>query len=162
MTSKTRRTAGIALLGILLSATLVHAGQSAGLKPIAFDDFIRVKRATDLQLSPDGTMIAFVITAMDKAANRGSSDIWTVPSRGGEPRRLTSSPAADMNPRWSPDGRTIAFISTRSGSPQVWTSTPRRRSGPAHAHLDRRVGRRLVALGHTPRLRLFCLPRLPG
>ncbi|MBE3126283.1 MAG: S9 family peptidase, partial [Acidobacteria bacterium] len=79
---------------------------------------------TDLQLSPDGTSIAYVVTVMDKAANRGASDIWLVPARGGEPRRLTSSPAADMNPRWSPDGRTIAFISTRSGSPQVWRIDP--------------------------------------
>jgi dipeptidyl aminopeptidase/acylaminoacyl peptidase len=125
MTAKTSRMAGFVILGILLSATHVQAGQSAGLKPIGFDDFIRVKRATDLQLSPDGTMIAFVITVMDKAANRGSSDIWIVPSRGGEPRRLTSSPAADMDPRWSPDGRTIAFISTRSGSPQIWTIDPK-------------------------------------
>jgi dipeptidyl aminopeptidase/acylaminoacyl peptidase len=124
MTRKTGRTACTLLLGILLGATLELAAQTTGLKPIAFEDFIRIKRVTDLQLSPDGTKIAFVVTVMDVAANRGASDIWIVPSRGGEPRRLTSSPAADMNPRWSPDGRTIAFISTRSGSPQVWTIDP--------------------------------------
>jgi dipeptidyl aminopeptidase/acylaminoacyl peptidase len=124
MTAKPARTASILLLGILALATLGPAAQSAGPKPIAFDDFIRVKRVTDLQLSPDGATIAFVVMVMDRAANRGSSDIWVVPSRGGEPRRLTSSPAADMNPRWSPDGQRIAFISTRSGSPQVWTIDP--------------------------------------
>jgi dipeptidyl aminopeptidase/acylaminoacyl peptidase len=124
MTAKTGRTALIVILGILLCATLGLPAQSAGKKPISFDDFINIQRVTDLQLSPDGTRIAFVITVMDKSANRGLSDIWIVPSRGGEPRRLTSSPAADMNPRWSPDGRTIAFISTRSGGPQVWTIDP--------------------------------------
>jgi dipeptidyl aminopeptidase/acylaminoacyl peptidase len=124
MTAKTARTALIALLGIILGATPGPAAQSAGTKPIAFDDFISIQRVTDPQLSPDGTRIAFVITVMDKTANRGLSDIWIVPARGGEPRRLTSSPAADMNPRWSPDGRTIAFISTRSGGPQVWTIDP--------------------------------------
>ncbi|MBE3131498.1 MAG: S9 family peptidase [Acidobacteria bacterium] len=111
-------------LGVLISAPIVLSGQNAAARPIAFDDFIRIKRVTDLQLSPDGTSIAYVVTVMDKAANRGASDIWLVPARGGEPRRLTSSPAADMNPRWSPDGRTIAFISTRSGSPQVWRIDP--------------------------------------
>jgi dipeptidyl aminopeptidase/acylaminoacyl peptidase len=124
MTTKTVRTTLIVLLGILLGTALGLAAQSAGKKPIAFDDFIAIQRVTDLQLSPDGTKIAFVVTVMDKSANRGLSDIWIVPSRGGEPRRLTSSPAADMNPRWSPDGRTIAFISTRSGGPQVWTIDP--------------------------------------
>ena len=112
------------VLGMLISAPAILSGQNAAAKPIAFDDFIRIKRVTDLQLSPDGATIAFVVTIMDKAANRGTSDIWLVPSRGGEPRRLTSSPAADMNPRWSPDGRTIAFISSRSGSPQVWKIDP--------------------------------------
>ena len=111
-------------LGVLISAPIVLSGQNATAKPIAFDDFIRIKRVTDLQLSPDGSSIAYVVTVMDKAANRGASDIWLVPARGGEPRRLTSSPAADMNPRWSPDSRTIAFISTRSGSPQVWKIDP--------------------------------------
>ena len=111
-------------LGVLISAPIVLSGQNATARPIAFDDFIRIKRVTDLQLSPDGSSIAYVVTVMDKAANRGASDIWLVPARGGEPRRLTSSPAADMNPRWSPDGRTIAFISTRSGSPQVWKIDP--------------------------------------
>ncbi len=83
---------------------------------------------------------------MDKDVNRGASDIWLVPARGGEPRRLTSSPAADMNPRWSPDGRTIAFISSRSGSPQVWMIDPeRRRGGTGHADIDGRLGRHLVA-----------------
>ena len=111
-------------LGVVVCAPPAAAAQSAAARPIAFDDFIRIKRVTDLQLSPDGAWIAYVVTTMDKDANRGASDIWLVAARGGEPRRLTSSPAADMNPRWSPDGRTIAFISTRSGSPQVWRIDP--------------------------------------
>lgn len=125
MTAKTARVLLIVALGALLSRpSLALAGPGPGTRPIAFDDFIRIRRVTDPQLSPDGTRIAFVVTVMDKAANRGLSDIWIVPVKGGEPRRLTSSPASDTTPRWSPDGRTIAFISTRSGSPQVWTIDP--------------------------------------
>jgi len=61
---------------------------------------------------------------MEKEANRGNSDIWIVPSKGGEIRRLTSSPKADFNPRWSPDGKRITFISARNGAPQVFLIDP--------------------------------------
>jgi dipeptidyl aminopeptidase/acylaminoacyl peptidase len=125
MTLKKKCSLAILALAVLGSlAGPVPAAQSGTLKAIAFDDFIRVQRLTDPQLSPDGTQIAFVVTVMDKAANKGLSDIWLVPARGGEPRRLTTNPASDTTPRWSPDGRTIAFVSTRSGSPQVWTIDP--------------------------------------
>ena len=123
MTERTRLIAGLIVISLIVISPIAQ-GDISGTNPISFDDFIRIQRVSDLQLSPDGASIAFVVTAMDKAANRGASDVWIVPARGGEPRRLTSSPAADMNPRWSPDGRTIAFISTRSGSPQVWRIDP--------------------------------------
>ena len=93
-------------------------------KSIEFDDFIRIKRVSDPRISPDGKWIAYVVTVMDKEKNRGDSDIWLVSAKGGPSRRLTSHPGPDSNPRWSPDGRKIAFISARSGTPQVWTINP--------------------------------------
>ena len=87
---------------------------------ITFEEFIKIKRVSDPQVSPDGNLIAFVVTVMDKEANKGNSDIWIVSSSGGDLRRLTSSPASDSNPRWSSDGKKIAFISARGGSPQVY------------------------------------------
>jgi dipeptidyl aminopeptidase/acylaminoacyl peptidase len=94
-------------------------------RPITFDDFIRIKRVSDPQVSPDGEHIAFVVTETDKERNTSNSDIWVVASRGGEPWKLTSSPKADFNPRWSPDGKKMAFISTRGGAPQIWTIDPK-------------------------------------
>ena len=101
---------------------IVHAESAK--KPISFDDFIRIKRVSDPQVSPQGDLIAFVVTEMEKEKNSSNSNIWIVPLSGGEPRRLTSSPKSDSRPRWSPDGKRIAFISSRSGSPQIWMIDP--------------------------------------
>lgn len=98
---------------------------SSDTHPLTFDDFIRIKRVSDPQISPKGDLIAFVVTEMDKEKNSSNSDIWIIPFSGGEPWRLTSSPKADYNPRWSPDGTKIAFISIRGGVPQVWKIDPR-------------------------------------
>lgn len=103
---------------IILFFTSIQAVSST--KPIAFDDFMSIKRLSDPRVSPCGKLIAFVLTEIDKETNTSNSDIWIVPSKEGNPWRLTSSPKADLNPRWSPCGNKIAFISTRSGSPQVW------------------------------------------
>lgn len=91
---------------------------------LSFEDFIQIKRISDPQVSPKGDLIVFVLTEMDLEKNASNSDLWIVPTEGGEPWRLTSSPQEDSHPRWSPDGEKIAFVSTRSGSPQIWMIEP--------------------------------------
>ena len=88
--------------------------------PFSVHDMLAMDRLSDPQVSPDGRRIVFVRRKTDLEANKGRTDLWLVGVDGAGLRRLTSHQAADSNPRWSPDGESIWFISTRSDSAQVW------------------------------------------
>ncbi len=108
-----------------LAATLgwmvpMRAAAAQDRHPITFDDLMAMGRVSDPQISPDGQWVAYSVARYDKAKNTGNSDIWLVPLAGGPARQLTLSEKRDNHPRFSPDGRKIAFISSRDGSPQIW------------------------------------------
>jgi Tol biopolymer transport system component len=111
-----RAVAVVSVCVLLLSAV----GLTQQRHPISFDDLASFGRVSDPQISPDGKSVAFTINRIDLAKNAGNTDIWLVPMTGGTPRQLTQSDKRDNNPRWSPDGKKLAFISSRDGSPQVW------------------------------------------
>jgi len=92
-------------------------------RAITHDDFFNIQRVSDPRVSPDGQWIAYVVTEYDKPANTSNSDIWLVSINGGQPRRLTDDPESDEHPRWSPDGETLAFTSSREGTPQIYLLT---------------------------------------
>ncbi len=90
-------------------------------RPMTLDDFWSLKTVSDVRLSPDGATVAYVVGSYDEARNAVHSAIWLAALSGDEPRRFTSGEAADMTPRWSPDGRRLAFVSTRhEGKPQIF------------------------------------------
>ena len=90
--------------------------------PLTVEDLVRLKRISDPQVSPDGRYVAFVLRETDIEADKGRTDLWLLDlrARNPQPRRLTQNPANDSSPRWAPDGRNLYFLSTRSGSSQVW------------------------------------------
>src|SRR6185437_15440918 len=88
-------------------------------RAIRFDDMIAMHRLSDPQVSPDGKWVAYVVATPDMQANHSMSNIWIVPANGGEERQLTRS-GSDSRPRWSPDGKQIAFLSSRDGATQIY------------------------------------------
>lgn len=90
-------------------------------RTLELDDLHRLPIVSDAQLSPDGTRVAYVVTTAERETDRNESRIWVIDVDGGTPRPLTAGPA-DSAPRWSPDGRTLAFLAVREGhpSPQLW------------------------------------------
>ena len=91
-------------------------------RPMTFLDLLAIPALSDPQLSPDGGLIAFVQDAPDWKENKRVGHIWRVPAGGGPPLQLTRGARGESSPRWSPDGRTLAFLARREGQddPQIY------------------------------------------
>jgi dipeptidyl aminopeptidase/acylaminoacyl peptidase len=109
---------GLAAAALMLCSGSAFAQQAAK-HPITFDDMIRMHRVAEPQISPDGKWVAYTVATPDMDANRNASNIWLVSTEGGAPIQLTQS-GHDSSPVWSPDGKTIAFLSSRAGESQVY------------------------------------------
>ena len=100
----------------ILSAVLTLSACAArsGAQTLSPRDISEIRLASDVRLSPDAERVAFVVAepAESPRAMRRSG-IWTVPTRGGARPRLLVSGGDDKSPRWSPDGKTLAFLSAR-------------------------------------------------
>jgi dipeptidyl aminopeptidase/acylaminoacyl peptidase len=88
---------------------------------ISIEDLYQLGWIEDPRFSPDGRYIAFVRVTVDRAGNRYRRALWLAPTDGSPPRRLTAGTKSDTTPRWSPDSRRLAFVSTRDGDkPQIY------------------------------------------
>ncbi|MEM9293896.1 MAG: S9 family peptidase [Acidobacteriota bacterium] len=105
---------------LLLFPAFAVTASAEGPTGFSVHDLVSLDRLGDPQPSPDGTKVAFVVRSTDLEANGAKRDLWWVPTAGGEPQRLTTHDASDSTPRWSPDGSSLYFLSSRSGSSQVW------------------------------------------
>jgi dipeptidyl aminopeptidase/acylaminoacyl peptidase len=81
--------------------------------PMVPEDLLRIRFVSDPHIHPDGRRVAFVVTTLSEARDEYLSSVWVVDVDGGEPRQFTRGPRRDISPRWSRDGRWLAFVSER-------------------------------------------------
>ncbi len=108
------------LLALSANVVAVAADEASPTHRFTVHDMLAMDRIGDPRVSPNGKRIVFVRRKTDLEANRGRTDLYLVNVDGSGLRRLTSHPAGESNPRWSPDGRSVWFLSSRSGSSQAW------------------------------------------
>jgi len=127
---------------LVFSAALATASpaRAQAKRPLQSSDLYRLRDVRDPQISPDGGWVAFTVSGIDSAKDKSDNDIWMASWDGATTLRITSSPESESAPRWSPDGRYLAFLSGRQEGKgaQVWLLD--RRGGEAQRVTQLRGG----------------------
>ncbi|HTY10234.1 MAG TPA: S9 family peptidase [Bacteroidota bacterium] len=107
------------ILFVFLSVALLASafGQK---KPFAIEDLYKLKGVADPQTSPDGKSIAFSVTEYNLPEGKGKTNIYLMEAGGENQRKLTDNAVSSFHPRWSPDGKSILFLSARHEGMQAW------------------------------------------
>ncbi len=124
------------ILALFLLAGLAAPCAAQERRPITYDDYYRIQSPGQSVISPDGSLVAFVVSSILEEENRSHSEIWLVSADGtGSPRRLTSPSTEASNPRWSADGTALSFSSRRTvpGEEDRGTTWVLRMDGPGEA-----------------------------
>ncbi len=109
----------VAVWFVLFCGALIEARPLK--RSLTLDDLWRFQHIEDLSLSRDGAQAAYVVRRRVRDADRWDGDLWLVSTSGGDPRQLTRDESAnDWAPKFSPDGKYLAFLSDRGGQEQVW------------------------------------------
>ena len=111
--------AKLVAIAMLCSGTLSAQSQ----RLVTLDDLTALRDVSDPQLSPDGAWVAYTVSQEDTIGDADNSDVWMTSWDGSQSVQLTRSPASEHAPRWSADGRYLAFLSSRDDpreADQLW------------------------------------------
>ena len=113
--------AGLALVPALGAQAPAAPSPAVRLRPFSPDDVLRIRDVREPQISPDGAWVAYTVSTSDTAEDRNKSAVWMASWDGTRNVRLTTSKPGENTPRWSPDGRWLAFLSSREDEhSQLW------------------------------------------
>ena len=113
--------AGLALVPALGAQAPAAPSPAVRLRPFSPDDVLRIRDVREPQISPDGAWVAYTVSTSDTAEDRSKSAVWMASWDGRRNVRLTTSKPGENTPRWSPDGRWLAFLSSREDEhSQLW------------------------------------------
>ncbi|MFZ0230424.1 MAG: hypothetical protein WAL41_26550, partial [Mycobacterium sp.] len=101
-------------------SVLLAAPSFAAKRAFTIEDLYRLRGIEDVHLSPDGGMVVFTLRTDDFARGKRLRHIWLMSADGSNARQFTSGEKGEASPMWSPDGKSIAFISSRDGDDNLY------------------------------------------
>ncbi|MEC7080300.1 MAG: S9 family peptidase, partial [Pseudomonadota bacterium] len=106
---KTRLLGSLQRLLVALLAMLLGAAAAAQERSLKIEDLMTMKSVSGPVVSPEGEWVVYAVRARDMEEDKSNSQLWVVPTEGGEPVPMTATETSAGNPQWSPDGKYLSF-----------------------------------------------------
>ncbi|MFY9855527.1 MAG: S9 family peptidase [Terracidiphilus sp.] len=113
----------LSLAVVLAPFCFAQTAQPAAKRPMTFEDMMQMKRLGDTAVSADGKWLAYGVTTVNLDKNTKTAELWLQAISGGEPMKLAVAQPGDSGVQFAPDGKRILFLSSRSGSQQIWLAS---------------------------------------